>query len=104
MKQVTFSVLGLNAEKSSLITATKPTIEITFDGTTFTEVTKNNIKDATMTCNLGEEFKIDGPEGPMSVSYSGLKQQITYSSKRIYYNLLLYKLCRTCNYNKQLHL
>ena len=50
---------------------TTPTIEITFDGTSFKEVIKSKLKNHTMECNLGEVFTYDALElgGTMSVSY-----------------------------------
>ena len=66
--------LGVNAATIELIAATPPTITITFDGTTFTERTKNKLQDVTMTCNIGEEFVHDlGVLGGLkSVSYCNI--------------------------------
>ena len=66
--------LGVTAGKRALIAATTPTITITFDGTTFSERTKNKLQDVTMTCNIGEEFEHDlGVLGGLkSVSYCNI--------------------------------
>ena len=53
------------------MSATTPTIEITFDGTAFKEVIKMKLMEHTMECNMGEVFTHDAPElgGKMTVSY-----------------------------------
>jgi len=48
---------GVNAIKRKLAIKISPTIEIEFDGTTFTQKTKTSVKTTTMTCKLGEEFE-----------------------------------------------
>ena len=63
--------LGVGAAKRSIMAATTPKIEITFDGTIFKEVVKTKSKAYTMECHLGKEFVHDAIElgGSMSVSY-----------------------------------
>ena len=60
----------MNAAKRSLMASTSPTIEVTFDGTTFKELIKTKVRNHEFECKLNEEFSHEVPElgGAMNVS------------------------------------
>ena len=60
MFSVTFRIVtpaGVGAAKRKLASSASPTIEIQFDGKTFTQTTITDVKTKTVSCNLGEEFE-----------------------------------------------
>jgi len=53
---VSLTILGVNMIKRKLAAKISPTLEIEFDGTTFTQKTLTSVKNSSMTCKLGEEY------------------------------------------------
>lgn len=64
----------MNATKRGLMASTTPTIEISFDGTTFKELIKTKVRNHEFECKINEEFSHEVPEmgGAMNVSKHSL--------------------------------
>jgi len=64
---------GIGMVKRKLATSVYPTMEIQFDGTTFTQITKTAVKNSTLTFKIGESFD-------QTFEELGVTKRVSYSN------------------------
>ena len=78
-------VEDVDADRISTILSLRPTMEIDFDGTKFTQVKKQGLTSGpqVLTCTLGEEFEIELPFGKDWQQKHAEKAKVIFNDQKV---------------------